>query len=100
MLNYEIFCQIRDHLVRQHLTVAQTARALGLDPRTVAKWASVEQFHPRAGVPRGSKLDAYKGQVVRWLDTHPYSAQQIFQRLGEVGFDGCVFRTNVTAISV
>jgi transposase len=88
VLNYEIFCQIRDHLVRQHLTVTQTARALGLDPRTVAKWASVEQFHPRAGVPRGSKLDAYKGQVVRWLDTHPYSAQQIFQRLGEVGFDG------------
>ena len=33
VLNYEIFCQIRDHLVRQHLTVAQTARALGLDPR-------------------------------------------------------------------
>jgi transposase len=90
VLNYEIFCQIRDHLVRQHLTVAQTARALGLDPRTVAKWASVEQFHPRAGVPRVSKLDAYKGQVVRWLDTHPYSAQQIFQRLREAGYAGGV----------
>ena len=32
--------------------------------------------------------DAFKGQIVRWLDTHPYSAQQIFQRLGEAGFDG------------
>ena len=85
MLNYEIFCQIRDHLNRQRLTVAQTARALGLDPRTVAKWAGVEQFHPRAGVSRTSKLDAYKGQIVRWLDTHPYSAQQIFQRMREVG---------------
>jgi hypothetical protein len=61
VLNYEIFCQIRDHLGRQRLTVAQTARALGLDARTVAKWASAEQFHPRAGVPRVSKLDAYKG---------------------------------------
>jgi transposase len=90
VLNYEIFCQIRDHLGRQRLTVAQTARALGLDPRTVAKWASVEQFHPRAGVPRVSKLDAYKGQVVRWLDTHPYSAQQIFQRLREAGYAGGV----------
>ncbi|MEK7878189.1 MAG: IS21 family transposase, partial [Pseudomonadota bacterium] len=88
MLDYEIFCQIRDHLVRQRLSVAQTARALALDPRTVAKWASVEQFHPRAGVPRVSKLDAYKGQVVRWLDTHPYSAQQIFQRLREAGYAG------------
>ena len=88
VLNYEIFCQIRDHLGRQRLTVAQTARALGLDARTVAKWASAEQFHPRASVPRVSKLDAYKGQIVRWLDTHPYSAQQIFQRLREAGYDG------------
>jgi len=88
VLDYETFCQIRDHLSRQRLTVAQTARALALDARTVAKWASVEQFHPRVGVPRVSKLDAYKGQVVRWLDTHPYSAQQIFQRLREAGFEG------------
>jgi len=90
VLNYETFCQIRDHLGRQGLTVAQTARALALDPRTVAKWASVEQFHPRAGMPRVSKLDAYKGQIVRWLDTHPYSAQQIFQRLREAGYAGGV----------
>ncbi len=88
MLNYETFCQIRDHLGRQRLTVAQTARALALDPRTVAKWARVEQFHPRAGAARVSKLDAYKGQIVRWLDAHPYSAQQIFQRLREAGYSG------------
>ena len=90
MLDYEIFCRIRDHLGRQGLTVTQTARALGLDARTVARWASVEQFHPRAGVPRLSKLDTYKGQIVRWLDTHPYSAQQIFQRLREAGYEGGV----------
>ena len=83
MVDYETFCQIRDHLGRQQLTVAQTARALALHPRTVSKWAGTEQFRPRAGVARASKLDAFKGQIVRWLDTHPYSTQQIFQRLGE-----------------
>ncbi|HET9644748.1 MAG TPA: hypothetical protein VFP68_15660, partial [Burkholderiaceae bacterium] len=57
-------------------------------PRTVAKWAGVEQFRPRASGPRRSKLDPFKGQIVRWLDAHPYSAQQIFQRLGEAGFEG------------
>ena len=88
MLDYATFSQIRDHIGRQQLTVIQTARALALDPRTVAKWAGVEQFHPRAGVARTSKLDPYKGQVVRWLDSHPYSAQQIFQRLRETGYDG------------
>ena len=89
MLKYEIYCNIRDHLGRQSLTVAQTAQALGLDVRTVAKWAEVEKFHPRAqSTPRVSKLDAFKGQIVRWLNTHPYSAQQIYQRLREAGFDG------------
>ena len=88
MLDYETFCQIRDHLGRQQLTVAQTARALALDVRTVAKWANVEQFRARSGVARVGKLDAFKGQIVRWLDTHPYSAQQIFQQLREAGFVG------------
>ena len=88
MLDYETFCQIRDHLSRHQLTHAQTARALGLNVRTVAKWANVEQFVPRKGVVRVSKLDAFKGQIVRWLDTHPYSAQQIYQRLCEAGYEG------------
>jgi transposase len=88
VLDYETFCRIRDHLERQHLTVTQTARALGLHPRTVAKWAAVEQFRPRASPPRASLLDPFKGQIVRWLDAHPYSAQQILQRLREAGFTG------------
>ena len=85
MVDYETYCRIRDHLVRQQLTPAQTARALGLDVRTVAKWAEAEQFRPRQGRPRPSKLDAFKAQIVRWLDAHPYSAQQIYQRLAEAG---------------
>ena len=88
MVDYETFCQIRDHLIRQKLTITQTARALGLSSRTVAKWAEVEHYRPRVSAPRAGKLDAFKGQIVRWLDTHPYSVQQIFQRLGEAGFDG------------
>ena len=88
MLDYETYCQIREHLGRQQLTVAQTAHALGLHPGTLAKWAGVEQFRPRAGVARASKLDAFKGHIVRWLDAHPYSAQQIYQRLCEAGYQG------------
>ena len=88
MLDYETFCQIRDHLTRQQLSVAQTARALALDVRTVSKWANVEQFRTRSGVARVGKLDAFKGQIVRWLDAHPYSAQQILQRLREAGYSG------------
>jgi transposase len=88
VVDYETYCKIRDHLGRQQMTVAQTARALGMDARTVARWAEVDQFRLRAGPPRASLLDPFKGQIVRWLDTHPYSAQQVFQRLREAGFTG------------
>jgi transposase len=88
VVDYETYCRIRDHLVRRQITATQTARALGLDVRTVAKWADVEQFRARQAVPRTSKLDAFKGQIVRWLDVHSYSAQQIYQRLLEVGYAG------------
>jgi transposase len=33
-------------------------------------------------------LDPFKGRITRLLDTHPYSAQQIFQRLREEGYGG------------
>ena len=95
MVDYETFCRIRDHLARQQLTPVQTARALGLDVRTVAKWVGVEQYRARQAVPRSSKLDAFKGQIVRWLDVHPYSAQQVFQRLAEAGYAGGAFQSTV-----
>jgi len=94
VVDYETFCKIHDHLERQQLTVAQTARALALSARTVAKWAGVAQFHQRSAVPRKSKLDAYKGQIVRWLDAHPYSAQQLFQRIREAGYQGGITIVN------
>jgi len=88
MIDYETYCKIKDRHDREHLSIAQIARALGLHPRTVAKWLAVPQYRARHAAPRTSRLDAFKAQVVRLLETHPYSAQQIFQRLREAGFDG------------
>ena len=88
MIDYETFCKIRDYHEQQGLTVEQIARALGLDGRTVAKWIAEPRYRPRHAPPRASKLDAFKAQIRQWLETHPFSAQQIFQRLQEVGFDG------------
>jgi transposase len=88
MIDYETYCKIQDHRARQGLSIVQTARALGLHPETVAKWSRIDQYRRRPQPKRGSRLDAYKGQIVRWLDTHPYSAQQIFQRVREAGFTG------------
>jgi transposase len=88
MIDYEMYCKIHDHLTRQGLSIVQTARALGLHPETVSKWSRIEQYRRPPQPKRGSRLDPHKGQIVRWLDTHPYSAQQIFQRVREAGFTG------------
>ena len=88
MIDYATYCQIQDCHERQHLTIAQTARALGLHGGTVAKWVKCPQYRARQSVPRSSQLDPFKAQIVRLLETHPYSAQQIYQRLREEGFAG------------
>jgi len=88
MISYEVFCKIQDYSQQHGLTVTQIAHKIGLDPKTVAKWVKIKAFTPRQPTSRRSKLDPYKTQVVRWLESHAYSATQIFQRLKENGYDG------------
>ena len=88
MIDYETFCKIREYREQRGLKVAQIARALDLDRRTVAKWIDEPRFRPRQSTARASKLDPFKSQIRQWLENHPYSAQQVFQRLREDGFDG------------
>jgi transposase len=86
MIDYATWCAIRDGTA-QHLTAPQLALSLGLDVKTVRHWLG-RPYQPRAKVQRPSKLDPFKGRIVAWLDAHPLSAQQVFQRLIEAGFEG------------
>ena len=88
MINYEQYCKIQDYHRNQHLTVAQIARELHLHPCTVAKWAARDKFHQRKASPRASMLAPFKGQIVAFLQTHPYTATQIFLRLRQSGYSG------------
>jgi transposase len=90
VIDYETFAKIHDCHDRQGLTIAQTARVLGLHPQTVATWLKRARFEPRRSRPRGSILDPFKSRITRLLDSHPYSAQQIVQRLREEGYEGGV----------
>ena len=88
MIDYQTFHQIRQLCDQEHLSVAQIAAALKLDERTVGKWIDCQTYQPRAQAKRPSKLDAYKGTIVRLLATHPFTAQQLLQRLQESGYTG------------
>ena len=86
MIDYETYARIRDCRDRQGLTITQIASTLGLHRETVAKWLARPRFERPRPPKRSSVLDPFKGRITRLLDTHPYSAQQIFQRLREEGY--------------
>jgi len=88
MIDYETYVRIRNYFTRDGLNYSQIADELGLDCRTVAKWANEERYLPRRSAKRPSKLDPFKNDIVRMLEKHPYSARQIFQRIQQNGFDG------------
>jgi transposase len=88
MIDFELFAKIKNYHEQKGLDAAQIARELSLDPRTVSKWIQENLFRKRAQVQRPSKLDPFKPSIVRMLETHPYTAAQILQRIREEGFDG------------
>lgn len=90
MIDYATFCRIKHLNAEQGLTVTQIARELALDARTVALWLAEPYYRARKPVVRPSKLDPYKPTIRRLLETHPYSAVQVFQRLREAGYDGAI----------
>jgi transposase len=88
MIEYQTYCQIRHLFTEKQLGLRQIARQLKLGLNTVRKWARRESFK-RAPLPqRSSKLDPVKGEIIRLLEQHDYSAQQIFQRVKERGYQG------------
>jgi len=88
MIDYATFCRIHSLHEQDGLHVRQIARELNLHAETVSHWLKQQTYCPRKPGKRGSKLDTYKGQVVRWLQTHSYTAAQILQRLREQGYAG------------
>ena len=89
MIDYQTYCQIRLFHLQHGLTFNQIGRELGIDPESAAKYAALDTFPRRHYAKRPSKLDAFKPAITRWLERHPYSSTQIYQRLcGEEGYSG------------
>ncbi len=88
MIDYETYQRIKQLHEQDKLTAMQIAKTLQLDYRTVAKWLKTPRFQQRQSAARCSLLDPYKVQLLQWLEHHPYTAQQCFQRLRELGYPG------------
>lgn len=88
MIDYETFVRIRNYFDQDGLKYSQIADSLCIDKRTASKWANEKRYQPRKSSVRKSKLDPYKDEIMRMLEKHPYSGEQIFRRLKENGFEG------------
>lgn len=91
MIDYHAFQQIRHLRDQDGLTIAQIARQLGLHWQTVSKWEKCPRYERRAApvaTQRAGKLDAFKGTIVRLLETHPYTTAQLLTRLRAEGYGG------------
>jgi transposase len=88
MIDYQTYCQIRQLYTEKKLGFRQIARELKVDLKTVRKWARRESFQKASYPKRQSKLDSFKGEIVRLLERHDYSGRQIFQQIKERGYSG------------
>jgi transposase len=88
MIDYELYCQLRHLKDHEGLSAHQIAGELAMDPRTVAKWLARERFCPRKASLRTSKLDPFKAEIVRLLESHAFSAVQILMRIRDQGYAG------------
>jgi transposase len=88
VIDYPTFCRLRALADQKHLTVPQIAAELHLDPKTVAKWVTRPTYQQRQRAKRASKLDPFKGQIVRMLERHRYTAQQVLQEIRTQGYAG------------
>lgn len=89
MINFSQYSQMQHLHHEDKLSAAQIAEKMSLNVKTVSKWLACERFEARKNKGRSSKLDPHKAAIRSWLEKHPYSAQQIFQRLcDEQGYTG------------
>ncbi len=88
MIDFDLFARIKNYHEQNGLSARQIAEELGLDPRTVSRWLKEKGFRQRAQVLHPSKLDPFKKSIVRMLESHPYSAAQILQKVRDEGYGG------------
>jgi transposase len=88
MMDNATFQKMKHWLSVERWTMAQVARELGINIKTVSLWAKREVAERRKSQKRFGKLDPFKGDVARWLEQHSFSVPQLLHRLREQGYTG------------
>lgn len=89
-MDAELWAEIRRLCLREGHSMRKAARKLHVDPKTVARALSMEQYLPRKkGPPRPSKLDPYKQRIKAMIERYPdLSRTRILEELRHLGYEG------------
>lgn len=88
MIDYPTYCRIHSLHNQDGLNCNQIAMDMGLHPVTISHWLKQPSYTGRKSKKRTSRLDPYKGTIIRLLNSHHYTATQILQRIRETGYKG------------
>ena len=77
------------NLIERGLSISEVARQLGIDRKTVRKYAQSDEL-PRLhnNGKRSSKLDPYRDGIRDMIDRHNLSAIRILEEIRKQGYDG------------
>jgi transposase len=88
MISLDTFLQIRRQFHNQGRKINQISQDLGLDRKTIAKWASQPEYSPGKPRHRRSKLDSFKPTILKLLHEQGLSAKRIHGLVQTRGYSG------------
>ena len=77
------------NLIDKGLSISEISRQLGIDRKTVRKYAQSDEISRLHNIgKRSSKLDPYRDSIKDMIDRHNLSAIRILEEIRRLGYDG------------
>jgi len=88
-MNIETWASIRHLFFVERLPKKAIARKLSLDIKTIRRAIKRDTFSSGRQKPRGSKLNAFRGEIEALLESYPsLSAVRIYEEIQKIGYEG------------
>ena len=76
------------NMIEKGISISEIARKLGIDRKTVRKYANSDGIPVKRNPGRGSRLDPYRDRIRELIDAYNLSAVRILEEIRALGYDG------------
>lgn len=88
MISFETYSEIRFLRECKKMSCSEIAECLHINPKTVQRWSSCEQYKRRKTTARESILEIYKPAIIRDWNLGGSLGSNIYRRLLQAGYTG------------